>query len=261
MAIVSPLERPDYRVRLRPLATLRAFGPRGVLRVLRRERLTAERVDYHVRPRGYPAPLGVRPRTSDWYSLHQVFVERPYEEAAVGRPRTVVDAGAYVGYVAAFLLARDPACRVFALEPEAASFERLRANLEPFGSRGRALRLALWPEPARLRVVQPPPHRRQEWGAQVLPAAPGEPGDVEGIDPRALLDRLGLERVDLLKIDVEGAEAALFAAGVASWIDRVATLAVEIHGVRAAAALAAALPAPRFEHTRAGEMTLVRARA
>ena len=86
MAIVSPLERPDYRVRLRPFATLRALGPRGVLRVLARERIGADGVDYRVRPRGFPAPLAVRPRTSDWYSLHQVFVERPYEAAAIGRP-------------------------------------------------------------------------------------------------------------------------------------------------------------------------------
>jgi FkbM family methyltransferase len=259
-AAVAPLRRPDYRPHLRPGPILRWLGPRGAWRVLRRERRGGRPELYRLRPRGALHALEVRAGTSDWYSLHQVFVERPYDAAAIGRPRSVVDAGAYVGYVSAFLLARDPDCRVAALEPGAANFERLRANLAPFGDRARAERLALWPRAARLRVLDPPAGRRQEWGTQVREPDAGEPGEVEGLDPGALLDRLGLERADLLKIDVEGAEAPLFARGVEGWIGRFGAVAVELHGESAERALADAFPTASFEHTRAGEMTLLRIR-
>lgn len=260
----GPLRRPDYRPRLRLAPILRWLGPRGALRVLRSELRGGRAEPYRLRPRGAAHELELRPGTSDWYSLHQVFVERPYDSAAVGRPRSVVDAGAYVGYVSAFLLARDPDCRVAALEPGAANFERLRANLAPFGARARAERLALWPRAARLRVIDPPAGRRQEWGTQVREpgagaAAAGE-SDVQGLDPGALLDLLGLERADLLKIDVEGAEAPLFARGVDGWIGRFGAVAVELHGESAEHALAEAFPRTSFDHTRAGEMTLLRIR-
>lgn len=254
-----PHDRPDYRPRLRLGPIVRWLGPRGALRVARRELRGAAAGIYRIRPRGAPHALEVRAGTSDWYSFHQVFVERPYASELVGRPRTVIDAGAYVGYVSAFLLGRDPACRVVALEPAAASFERLRANLAPFGERARVERLALWSRAARLRVLEPPPGRRQEWGTQVTERSAAG-AEVEALDPAGLLDRLGLERADLLKIDVEGAEAPLFAGGVDGWIHRVDAIAVELHGELAERALALAFPVARFERSRAGEMTLIRAR-
>jgi hypothetical protein len=43
-----------------------------------------------------------------------------------------------------------------------------------------------------------------------------------------LLERLGTAKVDLLKLDIEGAEEALFTANYEEWVDRIQTLIVEI---------------------------------
>jgi len=44
-----------------------------------------------------------------------------------------------------------------------------------------------------------------------------------------LLQQFDRERIDVLKIDVEGAEYDLFSSDISTWIDRVGTLAIEIH--------------------------------
>jgi hypothetical protein len=44
----------------------------------------------------------------------------------------------------------------------------------------------------------------------------------------AIMSMIGIERIDLLKVDIEGAEAELFA-NPRAWIDRVGVLAIEFH--------------------------------
>lgn len=53
-------------------------------------------------------------------------------------------------------------------------------------------------------------------------------GDVEGITLAALLDRAGLDQVDLMKIDVEGAEREVFE-HAGEWCARVGALVGELH--------------------------------
>jgi hypothetical protein len=43
------------------------------------------------------------------------------------------------------------------------------------------------------------------------------------------MNMAGFERVSLLKIDIEGAEAVVFNAPNLSWLDRVDNIAIELH--------------------------------
>ncbi len=65
-----------------------------------------------------------------------------------------------------------------------------------------------------------------EWGVRVRAARAGEIGGIEAID----LPSLGLNRIDLLKIDIEGSEANLFAEGSDRWLPHVSNIAIELHG-------------------------------
>jgi Methyltransferase FkbM domain len=52
---------------------------------------------------------------------------------------------------------------------------------------------------------------------------------VEGYTMTEILDRSGFDRVDLLKVDIEGAERELFSSQDVSWLDRVGAIAIEFH--------------------------------
>ena len=68
-----------------------------------------------------------------------------------------------------------------------------------------------------------------EWGVQVS-STPGAPDRMTACYRLAtLLDRAGFDRVDLLKVDVEGAELELFSHDPQAWLPRVGMVIVETH--------------------------------
>jgi FkbM family methyltransferase len=54
---------------------------------------------------------------------------------------------------------------------------------------------------------------------------------VEGVRLGALMERLGIDRIDILKLDVEGAEKRIFrdSEGRMSWLARTSIIGMEIH--------------------------------
>ncbi len=173
--------------------------------------------------------LVARPGASDVEVFHQVFVEREYSALDdLADVKLVIDCGANVGYSSAYFLSRFPGCRLIAVEPEPGNCAILRQNLSVYGDRARVIEAGIWPKPARLAIAWGYRDGR-DWAVQVRECRPGEPSDLTGIDVAGLIGESGFERVSLLKMDIEGAEALLFAEGQSDWLDRVDVLAIELH--------------------------------
>ena len=49
------------------------------------------------------------------------------------------------------------------------------------------------------------------------------------VDIATLINESKRERISILKMDIEGAEAVVFSANIGSWIDHVDTMLIEIH--------------------------------
>jgi FkbM family methyltransferase len=175
-------------------------------------------------------PLECRDNSSDLDSFTQVFIYWEYSPLDVlPEVSLVIDCGAYVGYSSAYFLSCYPGARVIAVEPDEANFEVLRRNLAPYGERVQLVRAGIWSHECRLRMVRTPYRDGREWSRQVRECGPHEPADVPGIDLGTLLARSGLPRISVLKMDVEGAEGVVFAAGRAGWLRRVDNIAIELH--------------------------------
>jgi FkbM family methyltransferase len=139
------------------------------------------------------------------------------------RPGMVcLDAGANVGYFT--VLMADLAGvegRVIAAEPVPATFRLLERNLEHngFAPRTEALRAALGAAAGEARLVMPAGEPKN---AQVTEADPGglDSDEYRWVEaPVIAVDDLDLPRLDFAKIDVEGAEAAVWA-GMQRTLDR-----------------------------------------
>jgi hypothetical protein len=52
---------------------------------------------------------------------------------------------------------------------------------------------------------------------------------VRAVTIASLMDKAGFDRVDILKLDIEGAEIELFDANCEEWIDRVDAIVIELH--------------------------------
>lgn len=217
---------PSARERLRLVAlTARAF-----LRVgSRQPGLTGRLVpapqirEYELRPEAGAPRLRLR---SDDLVLMEVYGGRPYEldYGPIGEVHTILDLGANVGLASAFLSARFPGARLVAVEPNPATFELLEENLRRLGAQAVAVRAAVVDKPGRYRLEP----GRAPSGDQIVRASDGVEPYMEAMTLNQLLDRHAPEGVDLIKMDVEGAEAALFAQAP-EWAERVGAVVAEVH--------------------------------
>jgi FkbM family methyltransferase len=184
----------------------RSRDPAGTVRA---EQLLAE----------IPAPFSalLRPGTSDVAVWNQVVGGRQYapvvrvlRAAAVGEVETILDLGANIGLSAAYFGAVYPKARILAVEPDPRSFRLLERNTETLGDRVRVEEAAFWPRHEPLSWTSKRFRDGREW-ARAVEGAGNRRGSIDVITPAEALAHLEIERADLAKIDIEGAEAAFFA--------------------------------------------------
>ena len=191
-------------------------------------------------PKSSLHPVRIREGTSDIYVFHQVFVEREYDCFDSAADVTlVIDCGANVGYTSAFLLSQFPKAVLIAVEPDPGNYAALVENVKPFGARARPLLAGVWSHRADLAVSSVPYRDGGAWARQVREVgseghanatAEGQPPAVlRGMDIGTLLGESGFDRISILKMDVEGAEAVVFSPSCQAWLPAVDAIAIELH--------------------------------
>ena len=210
-----------------------------------------------IRPAGYDYPLYYRAGGSDARVIEQVLVHQEYAAvAALPGVEFIIDCGANIGCTTFYLLHRYPLARAVVVEPDAGNMAVCRRNLAPFRDRVTFVEAGVWPVAGPLVVDRGSYRDGAEWSIQVRPARPGEKPDVNAVTVPDLLAAAGFPRIDLLKIDIEGAEAELFDATAAGWLNTTRNLVVELHGPACERAVDEALAGFRFDRATTAELTI-----
>lgn len=164
----------------------------------------------------------------------------PVYEQANDPSTTIVDIGANIGAASLFFLLRLPQAQLFAFEPVAESYALLRENLQPF-PQARTVHVGLFSRDTVMDLYGGKLDCTQNSVSANL-----ETGDVCGqITLRrasAEFRRLGIERVNLMKIDTEGCEVPILE-DLADWLPRIDQIYVEYHSEEDRLALDALLAA------------------
>jgi FkbM family methyltransferase len=137
-------------------------------------------------------------------------------------PKVIVDAGGFIGDLACHWATKFPAARIVVIEPNPDNYKFVKRNIEPYGDRITLLNKGLWSRAARLKV------EGDEMESHVVETT-GDDFDVDATDVPSILATCG-GRIDVLKLDIEGAEAEVLGPGAQQWIDRVGFVVVETHG-------------------------------
>jgi FkbM family methyltransferase len=150
------------------------------------------------------------------------------------KPQTIIDGGAYIGLSAIYFTMRYPGVRIIAVEASEQNFDLLVRNTSAFPNI-QPVHAALWPQPGSLVLTDP---GTGLWGLQVKEAvspdgaAPGAAGEladsVRAITIGDIIREHSLDRIDLLKVDIEGAEKELFSEP-GPWLDQVDAICIELH--------------------------------
>jgi FkbM family methyltransferase len=141
-----------------------------------------------------------------------------------GNPvRVILDVGANIGDETLRFRHFHPEAVIVAIEPDSENFKILSLNAGD-GPKIRLLKSGLWSHDCWLRGI---PGESAE-GFRVEEADAASPDGVKAVSIPSILGRFSLDEIDILKMDIEGAEYQVFSApNVKSWIDRVKVLIVE----------------------------------
>jgi FkbM family methyltransferase len=199
--------------------------------------------------------VGLR-NSSDLYVFNQIFIHQEYRSLdSLQDVSFVVDLGANVGYASAWFLSRFPNARVLAVEPDERNIEFCRMNLEPYGPRATILHGAAWSENTSMSLSQGSFGDGREWATQVVVSETNS-GEIQAWDVATLIEMAGFPHIDLLKVDIERAELAVFSETAQRWLPKIRNLCIELHGPDCEAALFGALSGYNFDLKRDGELTI-----
>jgi 31-O-methyltransferase len=188
-----------------------------------------------------------------------IFVNREYGKHGIRlEPSSVIfDIGANIGIASLYFHAECPDARIFAFEPAAPLFEALRANIAQCGSGARAFcravgarpgtaMLTIYPDTTAMSSIYADPLEDQAVTRQFLANSGFAGADIEDMvagryDSIAqecevttvsmLLAELRLDRLDLLKINVEKAESDVMAGIIAGDWPKVRQLVMQVHDI------------------------------
>ncbi len=212
-------------------AHFKLFGIHGLFLVIK-SRLLRKRTQVKLNVPGFSHPLHLRLRTSDVRLFSTILMDSQYACGDRTTPKVIVDGGANIGLTSVWYANQYPQARIFAIEPEPSNFEMLRQNTTPY-TNITPIRAAIWKEDCELNMFDPDGGVWGFWGFRIAPpdaqgASPGRRWTVPGVTISSVMKDNGIDFIDLLKLDVEGAEKELFENSTA-WINRVGSIAVETH--------------------------------
>jgi FkbM family methyltransferase len=168
----------------------------------------------------------LRRHTTDIAAFEQVFIDREYDlPIAQKDPKWIVDAGANVGCASIFFAKQFPRASILAIEPETSNYSILERNGRRFRNIT-TIKAAIWNSDTELEIQNP---TDDKWAFRVQPASTQGASKVRALSIPSILEKTGAGWIDILKVDIEGAEKEVFDETSAHWIDRVGVIIVELH--------------------------------
>jgi FkbM family methyltransferase len=196
---------------------------------------------------GLEFPVMLRHMTLDAFVTDEIFGRECYnvsmknsrhyndyiEEFQVREPRNIIDAGGNIGLAAIFYAVKYPDAKIVTIEPDSDNFYFLCENIKPY-SNIKAIRGAVWDQVTKLCITN---RKNAVWDNGTLNAGKYIVGedviDGETYVPAYTIDNIietyNMDKIDILKMDVEGAEREIFAGKHEKWLPQVKILILEHH--------------------------------
>lgn len=193
----------------------------------------------------------MRPWTGDFATLRRVIWDKEYE-FELNDVKSVVDLGANIGISTIMLANKFPNAKIIALEPEMYNFQLLRMNVKGLSNIS-ILNNAIWYKDGTVEIINFDVKSNEFKCANSNGSSNSQ--QIESISIPTLMHRYNLKTIDLLKVDVEGAEEELFAKGNLDWIVKTNCCIIEIHSPNFQSDLLEIM-GNKFSHTVKGEKIL-----
>ncbi|WP_034057272.1 FkbM family methyltransferase [Lacinutrix jangbogonensis] len=169
--------------------------------------------------------LHFRKNTKDFETFEEVFITQIYNIDLTFTPKTIIDAGANTGFASLFFKFRYPDADIVAVEIDGGNAEMIEKNLKGF-SNFEIIKKGLFNKHAFFKVENP----YEATNSFVIKEVNQDDNyDVEAVTVSQIIKDKNWDTVDILKIDIEGAEMELFESNYQDWLPKVKVIYVETH--------------------------------
>ena len=173
--------------------------------------------------------LHMKPNSIDNCSFQEIFFDDEYdfEYPNFGKKEIVIiDAGANIGFAAAFFKNKFPNSKIISLEPENENFGWLQKNTEKYKDIS-ILQGGLWDKDSNLMVTLE--EGRSTRAFMVEEVEEKNKNTTRGYSVKTIMNKFNIERIDIFKIDIEGSEKELFENNYEYWLPKTKCIIVETH--------------------------------
>lgn len=170
-------------------------------------------------------PIFLRPNTSDLTVFYQVLFNLEYDIPLKFEPKVILDLGANIGLASIYYLNKYPQAKVIAVEPEKGNFLCLKENTKNY-TNFHSYNNGIWHKNTDLKIVDT---SKGNWAYKVQEVSAEEKGMIKAITIEKIIDDHKLSQIDILKIDIEGAELELFSKNYEKWLKITKVVIIELH--------------------------------
>lgn len=166
-----------------------------------------------------------RNNTKDHETFEEIFLTSLYGTPLPFVPNTIIDAGANVGYASVFFHSKYPKAAIVALEIEKTNCDAIRKNTEGIEN-FELIEKGLYNKNGFFKVIDP---YNATNSFQLKEVSENESYDIESITLDQIMTQKKWETIDILKIDIEGAEKDVFESNYENWLPKTKVIMVETH--------------------------------
>lgn len=181
------------------------------------------------RVKKYNTSINLRKRSADLMVFGNVCLTGEYDFAFkefhnIKKVSLIVDAGANIGILSKIFAAMYPEATIVSLEPDKDNFRMLKNNTADI-SKVISYQEGLWNKVTFLKIFR----GKQEYAFRLAETNNSKEANVKVIDINTILKRVNKEKIDILKMDIEGSEYFVFDESSRAWIEKVGSILIEVH--------------------------------
>lgn len=175
----------------------------------------------------YKASFNLRVNDADIGTFEKIFIDEEYKFTFEDmNPKVIVDIGANIGLSSVYFANKYPTSKVYTLEPEKNNFKSLVKHTKEYKNIINT-NCGLWYENKLLTIDNPNVESISFTLNDNITSADNSL-QIEGITLEKFMLDNDINYIDILKIDIEGAEKDIFMNNP-KWLDKIGLLIVELH--------------------------------
>jgi FkbM family methyltransferase len=188
-----------------------------------------------------PVTFNVRSGTTDIIIFNEILQKESYKPALELQRKLnrdikyIVDAGANIGTATVYFKTLFPEASVVSIEPADSNYDVLKANIEDNSFKNvNPVKAAVWNKDENLEIRDFFRGEREKELSFFVEESEGngtKGSYVRGVTIESIMSEFGFPQIDLLKVDIEGAETKIFnnPDSYFTLLSKVGILAIEIH--------------------------------